>query len=247
MKISDFLNKIASFYIIFFSYENIKSKKIIKKYRKKIKNKLILDVGCGYGIFSKNISYFAKSVDAIDIDNKILKNSIKRKNINYFNIDINEYNTKNKYDFITCFHVIEHIKDDKFAFKKMVSLTKDNGYIFISTPHKKSIMSHNFNIKNTLKKFKFSELLKEKPHEHERAGYDVEDFIKLSEDMPVEILEVFYDKEPIILYEIYFLMPVFMRLLLLPFFSFLESIYHKFDQKDGLNIYVLFVKKSKLS
>ncbi|MEM5799194.1 MAG: class I SAM-dependent methyltransferase [Candidatus Aenigmatarchaeota archaeon] len=242
------IRDLISKYIIFFSYEKIKYKKLIKKYKKILANKEILDVGCGYGVFSYHISFYAKSVDALDIDLNVIKNALKHNNINYFNIDIENYKTKKKYDFIICSHVLEHIKNDKKVFRKITELLRKGGYILLSTPNKNKIISYNFRLSNFLKKFfkkNFSEILKEKPHNHEREGYSKEDFINIKKNTSMEIVDIFYDKSSLILYEIFFLLPIYIRIILLPIFSFLEYINHKFDDKDGMNIYVLFRKKSK--
>lgn len=118
------IKNLISKYIIFFSYEKIKYKKLIKKYKKILTNKDILDVGCGYGVFAHQVSFYAKNVDALDIDLNVIKNALKHNNINYFNIDIENYKNKKKYDFISCLHVLEHIKNDKKVFRKISSLIK---------------------------------------------------------------------------------------------------------------------------
>ena len=240
------LNILASNYLLFFDSTKINYKKILKKIKMLVKNKKVLDVGCGLGIFSYEISKYASFVDAIDIDPNVLECSKKSNNIKYILSSIENYNVNKKYDLIICLQVLEHIKNDKYVFKKIVNLLKKGGYILISTPNKNKFINHNFKIKRLFKKFfpnvKSCELLKDKPHGHERLGYNKQDFEFFATENNLKIVDVFYEDSPIIIYEIFFLLPNFLRIFLYPIFSFINKVFTNLNNKDGLSIYILFRK-----
>ncbi len=248
------LEKLYIKYLQLFSSTNIKNKFILKRIIKYIKNKNVLEVGCGYGSFTYLMSLYSSSVDAIDIDKKIISSAKFSENVNYYNISIEEYETKKKYDTIVCLQVIEHIKNDIFAIEKMKKLLKDNGYIIISTPSSDELKKYKFPIVKILKKIisnknnKFiGELLKESPHGHVRLGYNFNDFKKISEILDLEIVDIFYEKSSLILYEIYFILPSFLRVLLTPLFSILELFTpSRINEKNGLSIYVIFRKTKNI-
>lgn len=110
------------------------------------------------------------------------------------------------------------------------------------------MISHDFKLRKFFKNFlklNFSEISKDRPHNHERVGYNKEDFVNITKNTSMEIVDIFYDESPLILYEIFFLLPIYIRIILLPLFSFLESMNHRFDNRNGMNIYVLFRKNRK--
>jgi len=247
MKIKNILLNIISGYILFFNVEKINYKKIIKIIKNNIKNKQALDIGCGLGEFSYEVSKYARFVDAIDNDIKILGKGRKSENINYILSSIEIYFPNKKYDFISCLQVLEHIKDDEYVFKKIASFLKKGGYLLLSTPNKDKILNYDFKITKLLKKlFKknkiFGDLLKENPHGHEKIGYNKKDFEKFARESNLEIIDVFYENTPMILYEIFFVLPVFARILFYPVFSFINKIFNNLSKEDGLSIYILFRK-----
>lgn len=103
-----------------------------KTYHKLLENKDILDFGCEWAGFLKNIKN-AKSLYGIEIRNECIK-FIKENfsNINISN-DINNY--KKKFDIITLFHVLEHLPYQVSTLKVIKSKLKKKGKIIIEVPH----------------------------------------------------------------------------------------------------------------
>ena len=71
-----------------------------------IKNKDILDFGCGWGGFLRNLKNY-KSLNGVEL---------RKENINFIKNNIKKINISNKinsfeknFDIITMFHVLEHI------------------------------------------------------------------------------------------------------------------------------------------
>ncbi len=117
--------------------ENI-AKKLIKKYD--LKNKSVLEIGCGKGGFLKilyqngvrNIVGFDPSY--VDHDPKIDKLVVKK----YFNLKF----CKRKFDFVVCRHVLEHIPDPSRFIYSVVSCLNDDGVMYFEFPSLEWIVKH---------------------------------------------------------------------------------------------------------
>ena len=106
---------------------------------KYIKNKTVLDYGCGGGYGTEFLSrYTTKSVTGFDIDSNTIKGNstfFKAKKLN-FTPDIKSLK---KYDVITCFQVIEHVKTKEHSkfITNLYKLLNPNGILIIATPNQK--------------------------------------------------------------------------------------------------------------
>lgn len=101
-----------------------------------IKQKDLLDIGCGGGIASESFARLGALVTGIDASNQNIEaaryhSSDIGLDINYQNISLHE--VKKKFDVITCFEVIEHVENLPRFLQDASSLLKPNGMLFIST------------------------------------------------------------------------------------------------------------------
>ena len=101
--------------------------------------KIILDVGCGNGRYSKVLSETCKKYVGIDIDEDLIsrnnKNN-KKDNVCFKTENIINYSSEEKYDVIIlslAFHEIS-IKDQGLALLNMLSLLNKDGEIIILDP-----------------------------------------------------------------------------------------------------------------
>ena len=106
-----------------------------------LKNKKILDIGCGTGEFLKNYHDLKNQCLGIDIQQNFkLKNKI---GFTLKNTDINNFirNNKKKFDIIFIFEFLEHLNlsERKFLFKNLFKLLNKDSLIFISTINKNII------------------------------------------------------------------------------------------------------------
>ena len=97
-----------------------------------ITNKDIIDFGSGAGGFLMKAKELAKSVVGMELDNKIIEHYKKSGIKHIFNIDSLE---DNKYDVITAFHVLEHLKDPKQILEQLISKLKEGGKLIIEVPN----------------------------------------------------------------------------------------------------------------
>lgn len=94
-----------------------------------IEGKKILDFGCGYGGFLLKAQEIAKETWGIELDKKAQKFCSDN------NIIMTEINQEEKFDLITMFHVIEHLKDPVQILEQLKKRLHKNGKIVIETPN----------------------------------------------------------------------------------------------------------------
>jgi len=96
-----------------------------------LKNKKILDFGCGWGGFLKKTKK-AKSLTGIELREECI--FYIKKNIKKIHISDNLNNLDKKYNIITMFHVLEHIPYQIETLKKLKTKLLKNGKIIIEVP-----------------------------------------------------------------------------------------------------------------
>lgn len=111
---------------------------LLDKYIKGKNN--ILDLGSGVGTLDFYLASKGNHVVGVDQSKIAINMAIKNarllgveKNIAYFQKDILKFESKEKFDAVILFEVIEHLPDDSKAIIKAKELLKRNGLIFIST------------------------------------------------------------------------------------------------------------------
>jgi SAM-dependent methyltransferase len=106
----------------------------INKNINNIKNKTLLDVGSGLGIFPYTISkknFICTALDPDKLSCSHLKDNLK---INVIYGDFLKKKIKYKYDIITFNKVIEHVKKPEKMLIRAKSILKKNGIIYLEVP-----------------------------------------------------------------------------------------------------------------
>ena len=122
--------------------------------RFELRSKKILDIGCGGGIFSEELSRYGAKVTGIDSSKKsvnIAKQHAKENNldIEYRNGSVLDMKDLQKYDCIVCFEMIEHINEPIRLIEKIDSMSSKGTHLFMST------------INRNLKSFIFAKIMAE--------------------------------------------------------------------------------------
>lgn len=60
----------------------------------------------------------------------------------------------NSYDIIICYHILEHVENDKKAMKELYRILKPNGKVYIQTPFKEGDIYENSNMTSKLDRLK---------------------------------------------------------------------------------------------
>ena len=110
------------------------------KNRIELKDKTLIDVGCGGGLLCENLAEHSKKVKGIDMSNEAIKiakthQSLKNLKIDYEEIALESLlkKSKIKYDVLTCMELVEHVPDPEKLIKDCVKITNRKADLFFST------------------------------------------------------------------------------------------------------------------
>jgi len=106
-----------------------------------IKDKQVLDVGCGGGILSDAMARAGAIVTGIDLAGKSLKVAqlhaleSQTPNVSYREISAEALaaETPAQFDVVTCMEMLEHVPDPASIVKACATLVKPGGWVFFST------------------------------------------------------------------------------------------------------------------
>ena len=112
----------------------------IIKHANGLKDKQIIDIGCGGGILADSMAEKGGSVTGIDMGEAPL--SVAKlhqlesgQNVNYRQITAEEIAEKeaSQYDIVTCMEMLEHVPDPGSVIEACAKLVKPGGDVFVST------------------------------------------------------------------------------------------------------------------
>jgi len=105
-----------------------------------LKNKRVLDVGCGGGILSEAMFFKGADVTGIDLGEKALSvaklhqlESGAKVNYQYIAVEELAQQQPESFDVVTCMEMLEHVPDPASIIKACAALVKPNGEVFFST------------------------------------------------------------------------------------------------------------------
>lgn len=149
-----------------------------------LKNKSIIDVGCGGGLLCEKLISKDTRVKGIDMSKNAIEIAKTHQTINNLKIDYELINLEDlinksdeRYDALTCLELIEHVPNPEKLIKDCVEITKKEADLFFSTLNRNFISfivsiigaEYIFNIlpkgthdyKNFIKPSEFSAILRE--------------------------------------------------------------------------------------
>lgn len=105
-----------------------------------IKNKFVLDIGCGAGILTESLFDNGGKVIGIDATKEVIEAAIAHANINNKDIEYKVVTAEvyaetniEKFDVITCMELLEHVPNPVSLINSALKMLKPNGRLFIST------------------------------------------------------------------------------------------------------------------
>lgn len=187
-----FIVEIAKIYFKIFGYPDVNGYGRFKKVIKMLaphKNDLILDCGCGNGIYGNTIaSKYSSKIVAYDIDKERIERAAKialclKNKALFLNLDLMKVKAKkNSVDKIILLEVLEHIQEDEAILRKLNVMLKKGGLLILSTPKRENLSKRNEKI-----------LYKNSPRgEHVRSGYELDTLRKLLIRSNFKIIKINY-------------------------------------------------------
>ncbi len=107
----------------------------------RLKDKTVLDVGCGGGILSDAMARSGAQVTGIDLSTKALRVAqlhaleAGTPNVNYREISAEDLAAESpgRFDVVTCMEMLEHVPDPSSVVRACATLVKPGGWVFFST------------------------------------------------------------------------------------------------------------------
>lgn len=105
-----------------------------------LRDKKVIDVGCGGGLLTEKIAEQGAITTGIDMGHEAIEAAKfhaqqNQLTINYHQISAENFACQNsdQFDVVTCFELLEHVPNPSSLVKACVQLAKPNGTIFFST------------------------------------------------------------------------------------------------------------------
>jgi len=105
-----------------------------------LKDKIILDVGCGGGILSEGMATRGAKVTGIDLSDKALRVAKLHLLESGQQVEYRKISTESlakeqpqHYDVVTCMEMLEHVPDPMSIVRSCTKLAKPGGWVFFST------------------------------------------------------------------------------------------------------------------
>lgn len=99
----------------------------------------VLEVGCGTGILSAEVSRYVESIMCIEKDNTMIKiakeHNLGISNISFLETSIEQFNSNHTFEVSIAHMVIHNISDIGIAFKSISKCLSSNGDFIFSIPH----------------------------------------------------------------------------------------------------------------
>lgn len=115
-------------------------------HKKRLKNKTVLDIGCGFGSLSALLRERGAKVYSTEVDIKKLeyaKKKLKDTSIQFYEVsDETLPFDDNMFDVVMLFDVIEHVEDPQKMMKEVLRVAKKRGLIYVEFTPFYSVTGH---------------------------------------------------------------------------------------------------------
>ena len=103
-----------------------------------LEGRRVIDVGCGFGFFSKRLTEYGAHVTACDLGQNLVNQTKQLVGCNGIVADcmeLDQYFEPESFDIVLSSECIEHTPDPETALIQMIKLLKPGGVLVISTPN----------------------------------------------------------------------------------------------------------------
>jgi SAM-dependent methyltransferase len=139
-------------------------REIVQQCMKKVINRdmKILEIGAGYGGMTGMLSGFG-TVNAIEPYADAVSYLQEKLKVKAYQGTFESFEETERYDLVTCFDVLEHIKDDRQALQKMAGLINDRGFLVLTVPAYQFLWNRHDDINRHYRRYSRKELVKKIP------------------------------------------------------------------------------------
>ena len=99
-----------------------------------IKNGKILEIGCSYGDYLFQLKKIGWDVKGIELSKNAVDHGTNKLNLDVSKIDIQDFESEEKFDIIYLRMVLEHVESPKLVLEKCYSLLKPHGRLVLILP-----------------------------------------------------------------------------------------------------------------
>lgn len=107
---------------------------LIRRFLPKPKKVTFLEIGCGTGIVMRQLEQLGFEVTGLDVNHKAITYAKMHTKGQLITRSLYSFRTKKRYDAVGAFDVLEHQNDDALFIKRMTSLVKPGGFLFLTVP-----------------------------------------------------------------------------------------------------------------
>ena len=115
----------------------------IQKFKSRIQNKSIIELGCYHGENTKNLAAQCSRVLAVDNDSECIKRTKKNcknlKNVSTIMSSFEEFDGYSNYQVIYFSHALEHVRDDKGLLNSIYTKMSKNQELIVIVPNAMSL------------------------------------------------------------------------------------------------------------
>lgn len=162
---------------------------VYKKYIEEGKDKIGLELGCSNGYSTEKLSELLGKVIVVDGSQNMIKKASKRVNKTNVKFEYSlfeEIKEKEKYDYVFCSYILEHVIEPSEILKVSYNALKTNGKLFITVPNAKALsrqMAVNMGLLNNLYELTENDIA----HGHRRV-FDLQLLTELVDGSDFELL-----------------------------------------------------------
>ncbi len=110
-----------------------------KELGKKRENLITLDIGSGFGLYSRELGKYVKKAVGVEPFKGAYERAVslnKSPNVYFYNSLIEDFKTNERFDLVISLTTIEHMPDAERSFRHILNLMKKNSIIYLTAPNK---------------------------------------------------------------------------------------------------------------